>query len=134
MKIDHTTKLVMIILFDILRENMDRGNKPFMFDEDEAKRILNTLCDGAELRVRWRNVTEYDIEDIIELAEVPFTVEECDACHETCWYGEPEDRDDFQDIYEKRATIIETNYRDLAICEDCLNKYPWLINPHSRKT
>ena len=77
----------------------------------------------AEDRVEWYNATMLDAEDIMNLANVEFSVSECENCGEKVRVGNPENWGDFQGVLQDED-LLEVTLEPLGtsgrLCGECI--------------
>jgi hypothetical protein len=99
----------------------ERGD---IFYKDEAEQVLEDLdIPDAEDRIVWMNQLQYDSDDLVNLANVLFSVSHCEKCGEKVREGQPDNWAYFQGVLQDEGLLtvtLEPLGDSATLCGECI--------------
>lgn len=127
----YTLEQVETAILEYFNDGMDEGERVDSYDgellvDGAAEDVLTVGLGVADAkdRVEWYNAVYLDSDDILNLANLDFSVVECERCGEKQRFGNPDDWGDFQGVNqdEMLEVTIEPLGVNALLCGDCLSE------------
>ena len=132
----YTLEQVETAILELLNDGLDEEEQLDSYDgellvDGSAVDVLEIGLGvkDAEDRVEWYNAVYFDSDDILNLANLDFSVVECERCGEKQRIGKPDNCGDFQGVNqdEMLEVTIEPLGVNALLCGDCLSELKMFV-------